>query len=91
MLRGVPRQSRQGHRWESHGMVCEICIDVAQQAMQMHNAGASVAEIRTAIESNTPPCLRTPYPHADTARPARRTGPLSLWLARLRSLGPSRR
>jgi hypothetical protein len=24
--------------WEMHGMICEVCIDVAQQAMQMHNS-----------------------------------------------------
>ena len=27
--------------WEYHGMGCEICIDIGQQAMQMHNAGAT--------------------------------------------------
>ena len=36
--------------WEGHAMVCEICLDVATQAMQMHNTGASVEAIRTAIE-----------------------------------------
>ena len=36
--------------WETHALGCEICIDVAQQAMQMHNTGASVADIRAAIE-----------------------------------------
>lgn len=36
--------------WESHGMVCEVCIDVATQARQMHNSGASVSAIRDAIE-----------------------------------------
>jgi Protein of unknown function with PCYCGC motif len=36
--------------WETHATGCEICIDVAQQAMQMHNSGASVAAIRAAIE-----------------------------------------
>src|SRR5215472_13025545 len=36
--------------WEYHGMGCEVCVDVAQQAMQMHNAGASTAEIRDAID-----------------------------------------
>jgi hypothetical protein len=36
--------------WEMHGMVCEVCIDVAQQAMQMHNSGASLTAIRKAVE-----------------------------------------
>src|SRR5262245_34062644 len=36
--------------WEMHGMVCDVCIDVAQQAMQMHNSGASVTAIREAVE-----------------------------------------
>ncbi len=36
--------------WEMHGMICEVCIDVAQQAMQMHNSGASLTQIRAAIE-----------------------------------------
>ena len=36
--------------WEAHALGCEICLDVAQQAMQMHNSGASVSDIRAAIE-----------------------------------------
>jgi hypothetical protein len=36
--------------WEAHGMVCEVCIDVATQARQMHNSGASLVAIREAIE-----------------------------------------
>ena len=36
--------------WEPHGLVCEVCIDVGQQAMQMTNAGASLTQIRDAIE-----------------------------------------
>lgn len=36
--------------WEPHGLVCEVCIDVGQQAMQMTNAGASLTQIREAIE-----------------------------------------
>lgn len=41
--------------WESHGMVCEVCIDVATQARQMHNSGASVPAIRDAIEKTYAP------------------------------------
>jgi len=36
--------------WEPHGLVCEICLSVAQQARQMHESGASITEIRAAIE-----------------------------------------
>ena len=44
-------------------MGCEICIDIATEAMQMHNAGASVAAIRAAIdEAVTAP---RPVAHAD--------------------------
>jgi hypothetical protein len=37
--------------WEEHGMECNVCIDVAQQAMQMHASGASVRDIRKAVEA----------------------------------------
>ncbi len=36
--------------FESHATGCTICIDVARDAMQMFNAGASVREIRSAID-----------------------------------------
>jgi hypothetical protein len=37
--------------WEEHGMECNVCIDVAQQAMQMYASGASVRDIRAAVEA----------------------------------------
>ena len=37
-------------QWEPHGTECQVCIDVGQQAMQMYSSGASVRQIRTAIE-----------------------------------------
>ena len=37
-------------QWEPHGTECQVCIDVGQQAMQMFSSGASVRQIRTAIE-----------------------------------------
>src|SRR3954471_19313799 len=54
--------------WEPHGPDCAVCIDVANEAMQMTHSGASVTAIRSAIESkwnrpgngHTP----TPMPHA---------------------------
>jgi hypothetical protein len=59
-------------QWEPHGAVCEVCIDVATQARQMHNSGASLTAIRDAIEkkyagsrSHTP----TPVPP-----PAKKSG-----------------
>ena len=36
--------------WEPHAVGCEICVDVAYQALEMHTAGAKVADIRDAIE-----------------------------------------
>jgi hypothetical protein len=54
--------------WDSHGYGCAICIDVAYTAMQMHNSGASVTQIRTAIDqkyaSRFPTKTPTPLPPA---------------------------
>jgi hypothetical protein len=53
--------------WTTHGLICEVCIDVAQQAMQMHNSGASLAEIRAAIDKRyaaSPTHTPTPMPPA---------------------------
>ena len=55
--------------WEPHGLDCAVCIDVANEAMQMHRSGASLTSIRAAIEKkwtrpgagHTP----TPMPHTD--------------------------
>jgi hypothetical protein len=59
--------------WEPHGTECQVCIDVGQQSMQMYSSGASVAQIRAAIDKkyagqyqfHTP----TPQPPAKTAAP----------------------
>jgi Protein of unknown function with PCYCGC motif len=37
-------------RWEDHGMECAVCIDVATQSAQMYRSGASVKDIRAAID-----------------------------------------
>jgi hypothetical protein len=37
-------------KWEQHGIVCEVCLDVATQVRQMHTAGASLTTIRDAVE-----------------------------------------
>src|SRR6185295_805363 len=36
--------------WEEHGVECAVCIDVATRSRQMHSSGASVRDIRAAIE-----------------------------------------
>ncbi|MCE2514638.1 MAG: hypothetical protein J4F37_06450 [Acidobacteria bacterium] len=36
--------------WDTHGMACTICIDVAHTAMRLHTSGATVQDIRAAIE-----------------------------------------
>jgi hypothetical protein len=50
--------------WDAHAMACEICIDVAYDALQMFNSGASVVDIRAAIDRKyeTPGGLKTPTP-----------------------------
>jgi Protein of unknown function with PCYCGC motif len=54
--------------WDSHGYGCAICIDVAYSAMQMFNSGASVPQIRTAIDQKYagrfPSATPTPKPPA---------------------------
>jgi hypothetical protein len=36
--------------WEPHGLECTVCIDVATEARQMFTSGASVRDIRAAVE-----------------------------------------
>jgi hypothetical protein len=36
--------------WDEHGVECTVCIDVANRSRQLHASGASVRDIRTAIE-----------------------------------------
>ena len=48
--------------WEDHGMECNVCLDVAQQAMQMYSSGASVRDIRAAVESKWAPQAHTHTP-----------------------------
>ncbi len=59
--------------WEPHGLVCEICLLVAQQAEQMHNTGASLTAIRQALEAKYATIVyerghhtKTPMPPAGT-------------------------
>ncbi len=50
--------------WNVHGIGCGICIDVAREAMQMHNAGSTLADLRAAIDrkygSENPTSTPTP-------------------------------
>jgi hypothetical protein len=36
--------------WEEHGLECAVCIDVATRSRQMYESGASVRDIRSAID-----------------------------------------
>jgi uncharacterized protein with PCYCGC motif len=42
-------------QWEEHGMECAVCLDVATKSLQMYTAGASIADIRAAIEKEYTP------------------------------------
>jgi hypothetical protein len=50
--------------WEEHGLECAVCIDVATRSRQMYASGASVRDIRTAIEKEFVPTspMMTPTP-----------------------------
>jgi hypothetical protein len=52
--------------WEPHGVECAVCIDVATRARQMTASGASVEQIRAAVEKefkpNYPSETPTPQP-----------------------------
>ena len=58
--------------WDEHGVECAVCIDVANRSRQMHASGASVRDIRAAIDrefgSRVPTQMHTPHPPA--RRPA---------------------
>lgn len=57
--------------WEPHGLECEICISVAQQAQQMHNSGASITAIRDAIEKKYASISGERGNHTPTPMPGR--------------------
>jgi hypothetical protein len=47
----VARRDDSGRpEWSPHGIGCGICIDIAREASRMHAAGATVANIRDAID-----------------------------------------
>jgi Protein of unknown function with PCYCGC motif len=51
-------------QWEEHGMECAVCLDVATRSAQMYASGASVKDIRTAIDKEWKgkDTYRTPTP-----------------------------
>lgn len=57
--------------WEEHGLECAVCIDVATRSRQMYSSGASVRDIRSAIEKEFLPTASTmtptPKPPATTS------------------------
>ena len=55
--------------WEPHGLECEICVSVAQQAWQMHNSGASITSIRNSIEKKYASIATTRGNHTPTPMP----------------------
>jgi hypothetical protein len=57
--------------WTEHGMECAVCLDVAQQAMQMHASGASVRDIRAAVEQKWASQSAQSHSHTPTPEPPR--------------------
>src|SRR6202171_3216287 len=55
--------------WTEHGMECAVCLDVAQQAMQMHASGASVRDIRAAVEKKWAAQAGQSHTHTPTPDP----------------------
>jgi hypothetical protein len=55
--------------WEEHGVECAVCIDVATRSRQMLASGASVRDIRAAVEKEFSPSFpsMTPTPKPPTA------------------------
>jgi hypothetical protein len=61
--------------WDEHGVECAVCIDVANRSRQMFESGASVRDIRAAIDkefgANAPGAhMPTPKPPATGAHGA---------------------
>jgi hypothetical protein len=57
--------------WDPHGVDCAVCIDVANRSRQMHAAGASVRDIRAAVDKEFGALypnshnMHTPHPSRD--------------------------
>lgn len=49
--------------WDTHGMACTVCVDVARLSMQLRASGASVRDVRAAVEAAYPQSpMQTPTP-----------------------------
>ncbi|MEP7309237.1 MAG: PCYCGC motif-containing (lipo)protein [Acidobacteriota bacterium] len=55
--------------WEPHGMECNVCVDVATQAKQMYSSGASVRDIRAAVEQKWAKQAEEMHTHTPTPQP----------------------
>jgi hypothetical protein len=55
--------------WTEHGMECTVCIDVATQAQQMYASGASVRDIRAAVEAKFSAQGAQNHAHTPTPEP----------------------
>lgn len=53
-------------QWDDHGMECAVCLDVATRSLQLYTSGASVSDIRAAIDKEFTPLStnHTPTPEA---------------------------
>jgi hypothetical protein len=56
-------------QWEPHGMECNVCVDVATQAKQMFSSGASVRDIRAAVEQKWASQAAEMHTHTPTPQP----------------------
>jgi hypothetical protein len=56
-------------QWEPHGMECNVCVDVATQAKQMYASGASVRDIRAAVEQKWAAQAAEMHTHTPTPQP----------------------
>ena len=56
-------------QWEPHGMECNVCVDVATQAKQMYSSGASVRDIRAAVEQKWASQAAEMHTHTPTPQP----------------------
>jgi len=58
--------------WEPHALECQVCVDVAYEALRLHNSGTSVYAIREAIEKKYAAAAATN--HTPTPMPKRGGG-----------------
>ena len=67
----VAGRDAEGHvtAWEPHGVSCAVCLDVATDARRMYASGATVTQIRTAVEDKYRPLTAsmTPTPMPEHA------------------------